>query len=70
MDGCVTDQFEQAVRAAVGINLGSTERLFDIVMQNLIGEDIYIADNLINDPNCRVHRYGKKKLGQAENGTY
>jgi 5-(carboxyamino)imidazole ribonucleotide synthase len=62
MDGCVTDQFEQAVRAAVGINLGSTERLFDIVMQNLIGKDIYIADNLINDPNCRVHRYGKKEV--------
>ena len=62
MDGCVTDQFEQAVRAAIGINLGSTERLFNIVMQNLIGEDIYMADNLVNDPNCRVHKYGKKEI--------
>ena len=62
MDGCVTDQFEQAVRAAVGIDLGSTERLFDIVMQNLIGTDIHLADNLINDPNCRVHKYGKKEI--------
>ena len=62
MDGCFTDQFEQAVRAAIGINLGSTERLFDVVMQNLIGDDIYLADNLINDPNCRVHKYGKKEI--------
>ena len=62
MDGCVTDQFEQAVRAAVGIDLGSTERLFDIVMQNLIGTDIHLADKLINDPNCRVHKYGKKEI--------
>ena len=62
MDGCVTDQFEQAVRAAVGIDLGSTERLFDIVMQNLIGTDIHLANNLINDPNCRVHKYGKKEI--------
>ena len=62
MDGCVTDQFEQAVRAAIGINLGSTERLFNIVMQNLIGEDIYMADNLVNDQNCRVHKYGKKEI--------
>ena len=62
MDGCVTDQFEQAVRAAVGIDLGSTERLFDIVMQNLIGTDIHLADNLINNANCRVHKYGKKEI--------
>jgi 5-(carboxyamino)imidazole ribonucleotide synthase len=62
MDGCITDQFEQAVRAAVGINLGSTERLFNIVMQNLIGDDIYLADDLINDPNCRVHLYGKQEV--------
>jgi len=62
MDGCITDQFEQAVRAAVGINLGSTERLFNIEMQNLIGDDIYLADDLINDPNCRVHLYGKQEV--------
>ena len=62
MDGCVTDQFEQAVRAAMGIGLGSTKRLFDIVMQNMIGEDIDLADKLISDPNSRVHIYGKKEV--------
>ena len=62
MDGCVTDQFEQAVRAALGIELGSTERIFNINMQNLIGEDIYLVEKFINDPAARVHNYGKKEV--------
>ena len=62
MDGCVTDQFEQAVRATLGIDLGSTERIFNINMQNLIGDDIFLVENFINDPNARVHNYGKKEV--------
>ena len=62
MDGCVTDQFEQAVRATLGIGLGSTDRLFDVIMQNLIGDDIFLIDKHIKDPNCRIHNYGKKEV--------
>lgn len=62
MDGCVTDQFEQAVRAALGIELGSTERIFNINMQNLIGDDISLVEKFINDPAARVHNYGKKEV--------
>ena len=62
MDGCVTDQFEQAVRATMGIKLGSTKILFNVVMQNLIGEDIFLIDKYINEPNSRVHSYGKKDV--------
>jgi len=62
MDGCVTDQFEQAVRATLGIELGSTDRVFNITMQNLIGDDIFLVENFINDPNARVHNYGKKEV--------
>ncbi|MFP6779678.1 MAG: ATP-grasp domain-containing protein, partial [Alphaproteobacteria bacterium] len=62
MDGCVTDQFEQAVRATLGIELGSADRLFNITMQNLIGDDIFLAENFINDPKARVHNYGKKEV--------
>ena len=62
MDGCVTDQFEQAVRATLGIELGSTERVFNINMQNLIGDDISLIERFINDPAARVHNYGKKEV--------
>ncbi|PPR17266.1 MAG: N5-carboxyaminoimidazole ribonucleotide synthase [Alphaproteobacteria bacterium MarineAlpha9_Bin3] len=62
MDGCVTDQFEQAVRATMGIELGSTEILYNVIMQNLIGKDIFLVDKYINDPHCRVHNYGKKEV--------
>ena len=62
MDGCVTDQFEQAVRATLGIELGSTERVFNINMQNLIGDDISLVEKFINDPAARVHNYGKKEV--------
>jgi 5-(carboxyamino)imidazole ribonucleotide synthase len=62
MDGCVTDQFEQAVRATLGIELGSTSRLFNITMQNLIGDDIFLVKKYMNDPKVRVHNYGKKEV--------
>ena len=62
MDGCVTDQFEQAVRATLGIELGSTKRVFNINMQNLIGDDISLIEKFINDPAARVHNYGKKEV--------
>jgi len=62
MDGCVTDQFEQAVRATLGIELGSTDRLFNITMQNLIGDDIFLVKKYMNDPKVRVYNYGKKEV--------
>ena len=62
MDGCVTDQFEQAVRATLGIELGSTERIFNVNMQNLIGDDISLVEKFINDPAARIHNYGKKEV--------
>ncbi len=62
MDGCITDQFEQAVRAALGINLGSVKRIFDIEMKNLIGSDIALAENYIRKPNYKIHLYGKKEI--------
>ena len=56
MDGCVTDQFEQAVRATLGIELGSTDRLFNITMQNLIGDDIFLIKKSI------LMKYQKKLI--------
>ena len=37
---CVTDQFEQHIRAIAGWPLGDPTRLADVVMENLIGDEI------------------------------
>jgi 5-(carboxyamino)imidazole ribonucleotide synthase len=59
MDGTVTSQFEQAIRAVTGHALGSTERLADAVMTNLLGEDVHQVAELLSDPHARLHLYGK-----------
>lgn len=40
-EGCMTGQFEQHIRAVAGWPLGPQDRLFDLEMHNLLGEDIY-----------------------------
>jgi 5-(carboxyamino)imidazole ribonucleotide synthase len=59
IDGCITSQFEQFVRAVCGLPLGSTERHSDAVMKNLIGDDANGARELLNDPAVKLHLYGK-----------
>jgi len=59
LDGCVTSQFEQFVRAVCGLSLGSTERHSDAVMKNLIGDDVNGWRELLNDPAVKLHLYGK-----------
>ncbi|WP_404402344.1 5-(carboxyamino)imidazole ribonucleotide synthase [Pelagibacterium halotolerans] len=55
---CVTDQFENHMRAILGWPLGDTTRMADVVMENLIGDEIHgIAENLT--PGVQPHVYGK-----------
>jgi len=61
IDGCVTSQFEQFVRAVCGLPLGSTERHSDAVMKNLIGDDVNGWRELLNDPTVKLHLYGKEE---------
>jgi 5-(carboxyamino)imidazole ribonucleotide synthase len=61
IDGCVTSQFEQFVRAVCGLPLGSTERHSDAVMKNLIGDDVNGWKELLNDPAVKLHLYGKSE---------
>ena len=58
-NGCTVDQFEQHIRAITGWNLGNTERHSDIVMQNLIGDEIYKTNQLAADGSLALHLYGK-----------
>jgi len=65
MDGCITDQFEQAARVALGMNLGSVKRVFNVEMKNLIGKDIELAKKYLNKSNYRIHLYGKKEVREG-----
>jgi 5-(carboxyamino)imidazole ribonucleotide synthase len=55
---CVTDQFEQHIRAVANWPLGDVTRFADVEMENLIGDEILtIPDSL--GPGIRPHLYGK-----------
>lgn len=59
MDGAITSQFEQHVRAVCGLDLGNPARHSDTVMTNLIGDEIETWPQLLADPDVKLHLYGK-----------
>ena len=59
IDACATSQFEQFIRAVAGLPLGSTERLCDAVMKNLLGDEIDDWRKILGDPGNKLHLYGK-----------
>jgi len=61
LDGSITSQFEQLVRAICGLPLGSPERHSDAVMKNLIGSDVERWREALAEPNAKLHLYGKGK---------
>lgn len=61
MDGCLTSQFEQCIRAVCGLPLGSTEHLCEVEMKNLIGEDVNGWEDYLKQPQAKLHLYGKKE---------
>ena len=61
LDGSITSQFEQLVRAICGLPLGSPERHSDAVMKNLIGADVEKWREALAEPNAKLHLYGKGK---------
>lgn len=60
MDGCVTSQFEQHVRAICGLPLGNTEALCPVEMTNIIGDDVKNWLEYMKEPNLKLHLYGKE----------
>lgn len=67
IDACVTSQFENHVRAVLGLPLGSTELRAPAVMVNLLGsrdgstEPVGIGAALAL-PDVHVHLYGKRQV--------
>jgi len=59
LEGAVTSQFEQHIRAVAGWPLGATARLGDVEMTNLIGHDADAWAQLAADPAAHLHLYGK-----------
>jgi 5-(carboxyamino)imidazole ribonucleotide synthase len=57
--GCATSQFEQHIRAILGLPLGSTELIGVSAMVNVIGCSTINRD-LIGIPNTHLHWYGKE----------
>jgi len=69
LDACVTNQFEQQVRALCGLPLGDAAAHSAAVMVNLLGDLWYAGDahharepdwcKLLTVPNLKLHLYGK-----------
>ncbi|PRP72503.1 5-(carboxyamino)imidazole ribonucleotide synthase [Chromobacterium amazonense] len=66
LTACLTDQFQQQVRAMCGLLPGRTDLLSPVVMVNLLG-DVWKEgggepnwDVLVEAPNAQLHLYGKK----------
>jgi 5-(carboxyamino)imidazole ribonucleotide synthase len=66
IEGAVTSQFEQHVRAICGLPPGSTELMGGAAhMENLIGDEVHRWPELVAEPGAHVHIYGK---GEARPG--
>jgi 5-(carboxyamino)imidazole ribonucleotide synthase len=62
IDGAVTSQFEQHMRAISGWPLGSTERRGRIVMDNLIGDEALRWREVLQEDGACLHLYGKSEI--------
>ena len=78
IEACVTDQFEQHLRAVLGLPLGSVEQLRPAAMVNLLGEagasgpaEVHGLAEVLAIPGVSLHLYGKvetrpgRKMGHA-----
>lgn len=72
IEGALTSQFENHIRAICNLPLGSTATLgHKVVMHNIIGESVDDWPEFLGDPTCHLHLYGKgkgrpgRKMGHA-----
>ncbi|MDT9600939.1 5-(carboxyamino)imidazole ribonucleotide synthase [Sphingosinicella rhizophila] len=66
IEGAVTSQFENHIRAICGLPLGATGLAAPAVeMWNLVGRDVDSWPDILSDPTARLHLYGK---GEARPG--
>lgn len=70
IEACITDQFEQHIRAVLGLPLGATDQLSPAAMINLLGAPGYKGRGIIKGmaaalaiPGVCLHLYGKATTG-------
>lgn len=68
IEGCMTSQFENHVRAVMGLPLGKTDLLMPTVMRNILGENGYQGASYVTGVNevlsiegLSLHIYGKRE---------
>jgi 5-(carboxyamino)imidazole ribonucleotide synthase len=60
IEGAVTSQFEQHIRAICGLPPGSTGLVSaGATMDNLIGDEVNLWSELVAEPGAHLHLYGK-----------
>ncbi|RIV81767.1 5-(carboxyamino)imidazole ribonucleotide synthase [Aurantiacibacter xanthus] len=60
IEGAVTSQFENHIRAIAGLPLGDTSSVAGkVVMDNLIGPEAFAIARHLADPRAHLHLYGK-----------
>ncbi|URW75360.1 5-(carboxyamino)imidazole ribonucleotide synthase [Sphingomonas donggukensis] len=63
IEGAVTSQFENHIRAICGLPLGSTDVTGSgVEMENLIGEDAARWPQILAEPEAHLHLYGKHEV--------
>jgi 5-(carboxyamino)imidazole ribonucleotide synthase len=61
IEGALTSQFENHIRAICGLPLGATDLVVPkVTMKNLIGDDVDGWRDLLADPTAHLHLYGKR----------
>lgn len=66
IEGAITSQFENHIRAITGMPLGSTDTICDrIEMDNLIGDYTDQLDAILSDNRKHLHLYGKDKIAEG-----
>jgi 5-(carboxyamino)imidazole ribonucleotide synthase len=65
MNGCVTSQFEQMIRAISGMPLGSTDFHSSGYMKNLIGNEVTDIEKFSQNPRAKIHLYGKEIIAEG-----
>ncbi len=66
IEGAVTSQFENHIRAVAGLPLGDTATVARAVtMTNIIGADIEAAQSHLEAPDTHLHDYGKAKAREG-----
>lgn len=67
IEGCWTSQYEQHVRAILGMPLGNPNLIAPTAMKNLIGDrsgtaDVHGLEDAYKFPNAKIHIYGKQTV--------